>query len=230
MPDRLTRRAWVRRAANWGIAAACSQAMPSEARTAEADVALLMLCDASGSITEGDWTFQLAGHAAAFRAPAVHQTLTGTGSLVVALGRYSGPDSLEILVPWYSVRQPADALNFAKMISGLRPQAKGGPTAIGSAIISAAKVLLQAPPASRRLIDVVSNGFSNAGIDPALARDHAQSLGIGINGLVIEDEFDWLEEYFERNIMTGDGAFVITAENRESFDFSLQRKLVREIS
>ena len=87
-----------------------------------------------------------------------------------------------------------------------------------------------APPARRRTIDISANGFSNAGIDPEVARDRAVARGITINALVILDEYDWLEAYFADAVIGGASAFVMTAEDRESFAASIFSKLLAEMA
>ncbi|MFS2009248.1 DUF1194 domain-containing protein [Azospirillum sp. CT11-132] len=204
-------------------------AAPPE-RTAEkkAGVALVLALDGSASITTGDLEFQLQGHAAAFRDPAVADALASAGTRVT-LAAYSGPNSLRVLIPWTALDKPEDAGRFADRIDALPRGFQGDSTAIGSAILEAAKLFDHGGKAPRQVIDLVSNGFSNSGIDPADARDRVTKRGIIVNGLAILDEFPWLEEYFDESVIGGPGSFVKSAMDKDSFVAALRQKLILEM-
>ncbi len=73
-------------------------------------------------------------------------------------------------------------------------------------------------------------------------RDAAVAQGVTINGLVINNpnEMPWipwhthppggLDNYYRENVAGGPGAFVMQAENFESFSTAIIDKLVREIA
>ncbi|MDZ5646300.1 DUF1194 domain-containing protein [Nitrospirillum sp. BR 11828] len=196
------------------------------------DLALVMAVDSSASISKVMLDFQLRGHAAAFRDKAVHQALAGgpKGKVAVQLALFSGPGTLTTLVPWTLLATPQDALALADRIDAAPGVAMGGNTALGDCIVQAVRQLDACPySADRRTIDLVSNGFNNGGIDPRSARAHAQAAGVGVNGLVILDEYDWLEPYYRDNVVAGEDAFVITAANRHAFADAFLSKLVREV-
>jgi len=194
----------------------------------EAGVALVLALDGSASITEGDLEFQLQGHAAAFRDPSVADALSA-GGVLVTLTVYSGPRSLKVLIPWTLLKTADDAKRFADRIDATPRGFQGDSTAIGSAIEEASKLFERGGNAPRRVIDLVSNGFSNGGLDPVVARDRAAARGITVNGLAILDEFPWLEEYFAENVIGGAGCFVKSAMDRASFIEALRQKLVLEM-
>lgn len=199
----------------------------------KAGVALVLALDGSASITTGDLEFQLQGHAAAFRDPAVADALASAGTRVT-LAVYSGPNSLRVLIPWTTLDKPEEAGRFADRIDALPRGFQGDSTAIGSAIVEAAKLfdpskMDHGVKAPRQVIDIVSNGFSNSGIDPADARDRVTKRGIVINGLAILDEFPWLEEYFEENVIGGPGSFAKSAMDKDSFVAALRQKLILEM-
>lgn len=207
-----------------------ASAAPPESK---AGVALVLALDGSASITTGDLEFQLQGHAAAFRDPAVADALASAGTRVT-LAVYSGPNSLRVLIPWTALDKPEDAGRFADRIDALPRGFQGDSTAIGSAIVEAAKLfdrgkMDHGDEAPRQVIDIVSNGFSNSGIDPADARDRVTKRGIVINGLAILDEFPWLEEYFEENVIGGPGSFAKSAMDKDSFVAALRQKLILEM-
>lgn len=197
------------------------------------DLALLMLVDSSASIAKEKLDFQLRGHAAAFRHPAtIAAARSGpAGRICVKLAQFAGPDTLVGLAPWTVLAGPDDCRAFADAVDRAPGIAMGGPTALGAAVVDGVRLLDQAPVrAMARKIDIVSNGFSNAGLDPRSAGAHAAAAGVTVNALAILDEYDWLEEYFARTVVAGPGAFVQTAESPASFAEAFLRKLVTEIA
>ena len=104
-------------------------------------------------------------------------------------------------------------------------------------------VLKSAPyEAPRRTIDVSGDGTNNSGRDVTLARDEAVAQGVTINGLVILSErpMAWnpehtnppggLANYYRNNVIGGPGAFVIVAEDFNSFGQAIVKKLIAEIA
>lgn len=205
---------------------------PSRAEPVPAPVGLelVLAVDASASISSGALEFELRGHAAAIRDPAVIQA-AGHTVIAATLAVFSGPHTLRVLVPWTVIRDEAGAEAFAAAILAAPREDLAGATALGSAVEMAALLFdgngIDAP---RRVIDIVSNGFSNAGLDPAIARDRAVKRGITVNALAILDEYPWLEEYYAGSVIGGLGAFVHTAMDKDSFVDALKRKLVTEIA
>ena len=96
--------------------------------------------------------------------------------------------------------------------------------------------------APRQIIDVSGDGTNNSGRDVTLARDAAIERGVIINGLVILSEIPLptnpmhthppggLTAYYENNVIGGPGAFVLEAQNFESFGQMLIQKLIKEIA
>jgi Ca-activated chloride channel homolog len=197
------------------------------------DLELVLAVDASGSISTGALEFQLRGHAAAFRDPQVADALTvgGARAIAVTLVQWAGPNTLETVVPWTRIGDAADAKRFADSIADMTRPPRDGSTAMGSAIDRAVDLFDGSGfTAPRRVIDICSNGFSNAGVDVSGARDRAVKHGVTINALAILDEYDWLEDYYIESVIGGPFAFVRTAESRESFANAILRKLIEEIA
>ena len=191
---------------------------------------LVLLVDGSASITVGDLEFQLRGHAAAFADPEVAEALAARG-VAVTLAVFSGPKTLRVLVPWTVISSAEDSGAFADRILAAPRDARTDSTAIGSAIEEAAKLFgTGGVHSERQVIDLVANGFSNAGLDPAQARDRAAARGITINALAILDEFPWLEEYFAETVIGGANCFTKSAFDRDSFVEALRQKLVTEVA
>jgi len=123
------------------------------------------------------------------------------------------------------------------------PRSFADRTSISGGIEFAAEQLEHAPyEALRRTIDVSGDGTNNAGRDVKFARDETVAKGIVINGLVILSErpVPWnaehtnpaggLEKYYQNNVIGGPGAFVIVAENFQSFGRAIIKKLIAEIA
>ncbi|KAA0684193.1 DUF1194 domain-containing protein [Roseomonas genomospecies 6] len=191
---------------------------------------LVLAVDGSASITDGDLEFQLQGHAAAFRDPDVSDAVTA-GGMAATLVVFSGPRNLRVLVPWSALTSAEEVAAFAERIDKAPRGFQGDSTALGNAIGESAKLFAgNGFDAPRKVIDIVSNGFSNSGPDPAGARDRAERQGITINALAILDEFPWLEEYYQENVVGGVNSFVKTAMDRSSFVEALRQKLIQEIA
>src|SRR5438046_1926432 len=116
-------------------------------------------------------------------------------------------------------------------------------TSISGGIEFAASQFERSPfEATRRTIDVSGDGTNNAGRDVKLARDEVTGKGIVINGLVILSDrpVPWnaehtnpaggLEKYYQENVVGGPGAFVLVAENFNSFGRAIVKKLIAEIA
>ncbi len=191
---------------------------------------LVMLVDGSASISDGALEFQLQGHAAAFRDRAVADAAAATET-AVTLCSFSGPGTLRTLVPWAVIDSVAASERFADAIAAAPRDDHADSTAIGSALYRAMELFGGGGVrGARRVIDLVSNGFSNAGPEPLPARDRAAAQDIAVNALVILDEFDWLEEYYRDNVIAGANAFVRTVDSREAFAEALRNKLILEIA
>ena len=90
----------------------------------------------------------------------------------------------------------------------------------------------------RRVIDVSGDGVNNSGPPAEEARDRAVAEGITINGLpIVNDRPTFgrlppvpLDDYYRDSVVGGPGAFVVVADDFESFGVAVRRKLIREIS
>lgn len=203
---------------------------PPEPAARTVGLEIVLAVDGSASITDGGLEFQLRGHAAAFRDPELAERI-GNGGIAATLVVFSGPHTLRVLVPWTVIADAGEAKAFADRIESAPRGVRADSTALGSAIDEASKLFdgngIEAP---RKVIDLVSNGFSNSGPDPAGARDRAEARGITVNALAILDEFPWLEEYYQENVVGGANCFVKTAMDRDSFVEALRQKLIQEIA
>ncbi|MBI1207918.1 MAG: DUF1194 domain-containing protein [Azospirillum sp.] len=197
------------------------------------DLALVLAVDGSASISDAVLAFQLRGQAAALRDASIIEAIRHgpRGVAAVTLAVFSGPGSLSQLVPWTIVSDQSSAEAAAAAIAAATGRPQPGATALGSAILGILPLFETCPGTpARRVIDLVSNGFSNAGIEPVIARDRAAATGVTINALAILDEYPWLDRYFEENLIGGPAAFVETAEAASSFVRAIRHKLISEIA
>ena len=56
------------------------------------------------------------------------------------------------------------------------------------------------------------------------------AVGATINGMAIISEEPYLENYFRKNVVGGPGAFVMTADDYDTFGEAIRRKLLRELA
>ena len=195
------------------------------------DLELVLAVDGSASISGGVMAFQLRGHAAALRDPAVASAIAAGPhrAIAVMLLRYAGPGEVEMLLPWTRLGTAQDLARFADRLEAV-PASEGGSTALGSAIEAAVPLFpANGFDGTRKVLDLVGNGFSNAGPPVEPARDAAVAAGITVNGLAILDEYEWLDAYYAQSVIGGPGAFVRTAVSRESFAEAILYKLIDEI-
>ncbi|MBX6744369.1 MAG: DUF1194 domain-containing protein [Acetobacteraceae bacterium] len=214
-------------------------------RTAEAsgepvDVLLVMAVDVSRSVDEDEARLQRQGYRSAVTDPAVLEAIRGgvTGSIAIAYVEWAGAEYQRLVLPWTRIASQADAEDWARRLDQA-PRASLSWTSISGGIDFARDVLAEAPfEASRRVIDVSGDGVNNSGGPAEAARDRAVAEGIVVNGLpIVNDRPTFgrppplpLDEYYRESVIGGPGAFVIVAEDFESFGNALKRKLIREIA
>lgn len=206
---------------------------PVEGKAAAAvDVQLILALDASASTAEQALSLQVMGHAAAFRDPRLVRAIQSgaAGRIAVSVVRWSSPGFYDVTVPWTIVSDEASAAAFADTLENRTFTTVVGSTAVGSAVFASLDHFATAPGGeARRVIDLVSNGFSNAGPPPALAREAAEAAGVTVNALVILDEYDWLEMHYNEEVIAGPSAFVVPVRAPEDFVKTLLNKLIIEI-
>ena len=227
------------------IAVVAAGALLPSARAQEpVDLLLVLAADVSRSLDHTKFQLQREGYAAAFTdRRVVNAAISGPhGKIAVSFIEWSGSNEQHIVVDWTVIASAADARPFSdKLIESPRPFA--GRTAISGGIDFAMAQLARAPyKAERRTIDVSGDGTHNNGRDLRAARDEALAQGVTINGLVILSEIPLprfpehthppggLAQYYRENVIGGDGSFVMTAGNFQSFGRSIINKLVAEIA
>jgi hypothetical protein len=210
-----------------------SAASPSRAQTT-VDLELVLAVDASGSVDQHRFDLQKQGYAAAFRDQRVLRAIRSAGAagtIAVTMVQWTGPQLQIQVVPWMQIRDEASINAIATAIETTPRRLFGGGTSISGAIDYAIALFARSSyRGTRRVIDVSGDGSNNSGRPVTLARDDAMSAGIGINGLPILALEPTLDRYYADNVIGGPGAFMIAAQNYETFADAILKKLITEVA
>jgi uncharacterized protein DUF1194 len=218
---------------------------PAVAQAAEqVDLLLVFASDVSRSIDQPKFQLQREGYAAAIADKRVLEAITAGRNkrIAIAFVEWSGVSSQKVVVDWTVIDGPDAARKFGDQLIEL-PRSFAERTSIAGGIDFSMALLARAPYQSpRRTIDVSGDGTNNSGRDVTLARDEAVAQGVTINGLVILSErpMAWnpehtnppggLASYYRANVVGGPSAFVIVAEDFNSFGQAIAKKLIAEIA
>ncbi|MCA0869954.1 DUF1194 domain-containing protein [Seohaeicola saemankumensis] len=204
----------------------------------DVDLELVLLADASGSISEEEIRFQRQGYAEALTHPRVLATIANTAYGAIAVTYVEWAANTAVVVDWTRIDGPESAQAFADALI-TPPRQAYGRNAIGAALLDGKRLIEQnAFNGWRKVIDFSGdspNSFSGPSIQSA--RDEVVAAGITINALPILCRFcDTPARYpdlgaiYEDQIIGGLGAFVVTATSEEDLAESIRRKLILEIS
>ena len=210
----------------------------------QVDLLLALASDVSRSVDHPKFLLQRDGYAAAVSNPQVLDAIKSGahGKIGLCFIEWSGYGAQKVVISWTAIDGPASARKFGDQLFEL-PRSFADRTSISGGIDFAVSQLASAPfDAARRTIDVSGDGTNNAGRDVRLARDDATAKGIVINGLVIlsDRQVPWnaehtnppggLENYYRENVIGGPGAFVMVAEDFQSFGRAIIKKMIAEIA
>lgn len=226
------------------IAAASAAALAQPPRRARAeepvDVALVLAVDVSRSIDEDEARLQREGYRGAVTDPRVVEAIRGgmLGSIALAYVEWAGIEFQRLIVPWTRIGSQGDADGWAEALAQ-SARASLSWTSVSGAIDFSRQVMAECPfEPTRKVIDVSGDGVNNSGPPAEEARDRAVAEGIVINGLpIINDRPTFgrrppipLDQYYRESVIGGQGAFMIAAEDFDSFGNAVRRKLIREIA
>jgi len=210
----------------------------------EVDLLLALSSDVSRSVDHPKFLLQREGYAAAISDPHVIEAIKSGPHqrIAICFVEWSGFGAQKLVIDWTIVDGVAAARKFGDQLLEL-PRSFADRTSISGGIEFATAQIERAPfEAPRRTIDVSGDGTNNAGRDVKLARDETLAKGIVINGLVILSDrpVPWnaehtnppggLDKYYQDNVVGGPGAFVLVAENFDSFGRAIIKKLIAEIA
>ncbi len=231
----LSRRSLGGLAASLGLSAlgpGTSFAQRPEGRPA-VDLALVLAVDVSGSVNQRRFELQRDGYAAAFEHPSVRRAIRSgpSGSIAVCMLQWTGPQLQVEAVAWTAISDDASIGAWSSSIRAAPRQLFSGGTSISGAIDHASILLDRLPfKTARRIIDVSGDGANNRGRPAPLARDEAVAKGVTINGLPILELEPSLDEHYKQNVIGGQNAFLVVAQNFEEFADAILKKLVTEIA
>lgn len=215
--------------------------LPAAARAAPpVDLLLVLAVDVSRSVDEDEARLQREGYRAAISDPQVLAAIKGgpVGAIAVAYMEWAGFTYQEVVIPWTRVGSEAEAAAWSDRLAR-SPRQSITWTSISGALMASRRLLAEAPfEANRKVIDVSGDGPNNNGPAPEPERDRLMAEGVTINGLPIVNDRptfgyrvgDMLEGYYRNSVIGGTGAFLIVAEDFESFGTAIRRKLIHEIA
>ncbi|RYH02302.1 DUF1194 domain-containing protein [Salipiger sp. IMCC34102] len=210
---------------------------PAAQAQVETSLELVLLADASGSIDTDELAFQRQGYADALMSDAVQNAIEATlhGSIAVTYVEWA-TNQVQV-VDWMLIDGPEAARAFADALT-VAPRAAYGRNAIGAALLEGQRLIEDNDiDGFRHVIDFSGDSMGNSSGPPIVpSRDAVLATGTTINALPIlrpdsprRAGYD-LERLYAENIIGGPGAFMVTAEGRESFAQAVQRKLFLEIA
>jgi hypothetical protein len=210
----------------------------------DVDLLLVLADDVSRSIDSAKFQLQREGYAAAVSDPRVLDTIQSgrNGRIGLTFIEWSGVGAQRVVIDWTKIGNAASAKDFGDRLLEA-PRSFSDRTSISGAVEFAMGAFEQAPfSAKRRTIDISGDGTNNAGRDVAVLRDEAVDKGITINGLVIlsDNPLSWnpdhtnppggLDNYYRKNVIGGPGAFVMVAQNFNSFGQAIINKMIAEVA
>jgi GrpB-like predicted nucleotidyltransferase (UPF0157 family) len=204
------------------------------------DLELVLAADGSPSIDEEEFRLQREGYAHAITHPRVLAAIRSghRQGIALALIEWGAPDSQHTIVDWMVIRDETSARAFADKLLA-QPRKARGYNSISGAIDHAARMIRDnAFQAASRIIDVSGDGPQIGGRPVQAARADAVASGIVINALVVKSPGGGvrgpggmpLDEHYERDVIGGQGSFVMVADGRDSFAQALVQKMIREIA
>ncbi|MEM9709052.1 MAG: DUF1194 domain-containing protein [Pseudomonadota bacterium] len=206
-------------------------AFASTASAQDVEVELVLLADASGSITPSEIAFQRQGYAAAITDPRVLNVIEQSAYGKIAVTYVEWAAHTAVVADWAVIDGPASAAAFADALLAPPRQAVGR-NAIGQALLDGKRLIERNDYEGwRKVIDFSGDSANNfSGPSISEAREEVLAAGIIINALAISTaERPGTPVAYRDRIIGGPGAFVVEAEGRADFADAVRRKLILEI-
>jgi hypothetical protein len=224
------KRTWVAAAL---VVAATGGLRGAHAQTAQADVALVLAVDVSGSVDDSRFKLQREATAAALESDELAAALSAdvNGTIEVAVVEWAEEQS--VVVPWTVIRGRSELAAVANRLRLAERSWLHSKTDPAGGIAAADQLFALEPlPAVRRVIDVSGDGRQNSGkVATAASRDAAVAHGATVNGLpIIAEDDPHVDDWYRANVMGGPGAFVIVASGYEAFADAFKQKLTLEVA
>lgn len=204
------------------------------------DLELVLAVDISRSVDPEEAKLQREGYIEALQHPRVIQAIRSAPyrKIAVTYIEWAGVEVQYTVVPWTVIQDEASVEAFVARIAAAPYNSRNWTSISGAIDYSVPLFENNGFEGTRRVIDISGDGRTNQGRPSAAARDDAVAAGITINGLPVinerlnfyrQPEFD-LGEYYRDNVIGGPGAFMVVAENFNSFTGAILSKLIREIA
>ncbi|WP_308914822.1 DUF1194 domain-containing protein [Jannaschia sp. LMIT008] len=208
--------------------------LTTPAAAQDTDLELVLLADASGSISQAELMFQRLSYAKAITDPRVLGAIAETAYGSIAVTYVEWATGQGVVVPWTRIATEDQARAFAAALTDGGPRGSNGRNAIGSALLFG-RDLIDGNDIEgwRKVIDFSGDTDGNTYGPPIeQARDAVVADGITINALAVTAEGARadLPDVYERRIIGGNGAFVVEAATRDTFVDAIRRKLILEIA
>jgi len=197
------------------------------------DLQLALMVDASGSVNQYRFELQKRGYVAALRNPRILGAILGgrTQSIAISMAQWTGPFLQVVVLPWTQLKDEASVMSAAAIVEKTPRQLFGGGTSISGAIDYAMAMFPESPfKAERQVIDISGDGSNNGGRSVVRARNEAVEKGVTINGLPILAVEPYLDQYYRDYVIGGPGAFMVVANDFESFGEAILKKMIVEIA
>jgi Protein of unknown function (DUF1194) len=209
---------------------ALSAALGASAAAAECRLALALAVDVSRSVDAADYVIQTEGLAAALEDEAVQAAiLSPDGQVALTVYYWSGKSHQQIVVPWALIATPEALAAVAAEVRAMPRPKVNLATALGWSLVFAEGLMAEAPPCTRRVLDVAGDGRNNEGISVRTAYRRVEFGDIVVNALAIGEHEMGVADYYRDEVIRGPGAFVEAAPRMTDYPRAIRRKLLREL-
>lgn len=198
------------------------------------DVALVLLADASSSMSASERDVQRKGYADAFRSKQVNDAITSGYCGQIAVTYIEFGTVPFTVVDWTVVKDGKQLADIIETAQPAKINDSNNLTGIANAMRLADSALKNIE-ADRKVIDVSSDGPDNVTQDTIAVRDNLVSQDVTINGLIVGGGVPYgmtqeeLVQYFIDNVVGGPLHFTIKAYSSDRIPEIVRRKLVLEI-
>jgi hypothetical protein len=215
------------------LAVALATPPGTSAGSDQADVALVLAIDVSGSVDDNRFRLQREGVAAALDSEEVAAALLSGVNQTIEIAVVEWAEEQRLLVPWTVLRSPGELKALATRLRTASRSWVHTMTDPGGGIAAADRLFAGEPLAGlRQVIDVSGDGRQNTGeVATADARDAAVSHGLTVNGLpIVSGDEPGIADWYQANVVGGPGAFLVAAGGYDSFAAAFRQKLTLEIA
>ena len=200
---------------------------------AQADLALVLAVDVSGSVSDDRFKLQREGIAKALDSDEMAAALSGGAHQTIEIAVVEWAEEQQVVVPWTVVHRREGLADIALRLRRASRAWVHTRTDPGGGIAAADALFGSAPlQPDRKVIDVSGDGQQNAGdLRTAEIRDAAIAHDVTINGLPITSgDEPHVDDWYRANVIGGPGAFLVVADGFEAFAVAFLQKLTREVA